>query len=143
MLPKITELEFDKVQTPQEKPVIKPSYQYDFEKGDFVLKDGKLKKVEGKDSLKVWITKVLKTERYKFKIYEGIEYGTTIEDLIGTNRPIPFVEAELKREVTNSLRQHPVIENVVNWKFDRIKARMNITFTVVTIEGVFEMEVDL
>lgn len=143
MLPDIAELEFNTDTTEQSKdlPKLGKSFLYDFDKGDFVIKDGKMVEIHGVEVLKQWILKVLKTERFRFKIYENIEYGVTLEDLIGSGFPRSFVEAEIKREVTASLILHSYIESVEDWTFERDGKWMKVWFTVVTIEGAFEMEV--
>lgn len=141
MLPRVTELEFDTEEVTETPPVIQNSFLYDFEKGQFVLRDGKLVELEGIEALKMWIIKVMKTERDRFKIYENEEYGTTIEDLIGTNYPRQFVEAEIKREVTSSLLNHPYIIGVQNWEFIHDGKWMRVRFKVVTPDNTFEQEV--
>ncbi|RIJ65537.1 DUF2634 domain-containing protein [Rummeliibacillus sp. POC4] len=143
MLPDIAELEFNTDTTEQSKdlPKLGKSFLYDFDKGDFVIKDGKMVEIHGVEVLKQWILKVLKTERFRFKIYENIEYGVTLEDLIGSGFPRSFIEAEIKREVTASLILHSYIESVEDWTFERDGKWMKVWFTVVTIEGAFEMEV--
>lgn len=143
MLPKIAELEFNTEEIPEDLPKIGKSFLYDFKNGDFVLKDGKMVEIHDLESLKVWIEKVIRTEQFRFRIYDGETYGVTIEDLIGTNYPMDFIESELKREITSSLIRHQYIERIQDWTFRREKSFMYITFTVVTIDGAFEQEVTL
>lgn len=141
MLPDIAELEFNTDTETKDLPKLGKSFLYDFDKGDFVIKNGKMVEIHGVEVLKQWILKVLKTERFRFKIYENIEYGVTLEDLIGSGFPRSFIEAEIKREVTASLILHSYIESVEDWTFERDGKWMKVWFTVVTIEGAFEMEV--
>lgn len=143
MLPQITKLEFDTVTIPEDSSPLGKSFLFDFDKCDFVLKDGKMIELHGFDVLKQWITKVLKTERFRFQIYDGVEYGVTLEDLIGSNFPRSFIEAEIKREVTTSLLRHTHIRSVGNWGFERDDTFMRIKFKVNTVEGTFEQEVTL
>lgn len=153
MLPRVTELQFE---TPadeeevQEAPQPLVSFLFDFKKGDFVKDDGKLIRITGKEALKQWIEKTIRTERYRYRVYlddqgnEVEEYGTTIEDLIGTNYPRSFVEAELEREITESLTNHYAINNIQNWRFERDDSTgAMISFEVVTDDEVFEQEVTL
>lgn len=142
MLPTITELQLN-VEEIETLPAIGKSFLYDFEKGDFVLRNGKMVVVEGVESLKVWIEKVIRTERFRFKIYENVEYGITIEDLIGSNFPRTFIEAELKREITSVLEEHPYINRIEGWQFERDGTLMKIKFTVITVDGAFEQEVSM
>ena len=39
------------------------SYLFDFTTGDFALRDGKLIECDGIESIKVWIEKILRTEK--------------------------------------------------------------------------------
>lgn len=144
MLPEIAELEFDIEETNEDLPPIGKSFLYDFDKGDFVFKNGKLIELHGIDSLKMWIMKNMKTPKYRFRIYEGTEYGVTIEDLIGTNLPRAYVEAEIKREVTESLLLSPYIDRLESWIFERDGTWMNINFTVISpMYNTFELEVNI
>ena len=58
------------------------SYLFDFDSGDFVVRDGKLIECDGIDSIKVWIEKILRTEKVRYNIYNNTEYGCHLEDLI-------------------------------------------------------------
>ncbi|KYG92347.1 hypothetical protein A0U40_05230 [[Bacillus] sp. KCTC 13219] len=141
MLPKITELEFNKVQLSEDLPPIGKSFLYDFDKGQFVLVDGGMVELHGIESLKMWIMKILKTERFRFRVYNDVEYGVTLEELIGSNLPRAFVEAEIKREVTTSLLLHTHISAIEKWDFERDGKWMYINFRVITPEGAFKQEV--
>ena len=140
MLPTITELELN-IEETETLPTLGKSFLYDFKTGDFIMKNGKLVVVEGIEALKVWIEKVIRTKKFHFKIYENVEYGCSIDDLIGSNYPSAFIESELKREITSVLVEHPCINNIEGWEFERDGTHMTIKFTVVTVEGVFVQEV--
>ncbi|MHC1683412.1 MAG: DUF2634 domain-containing protein [Clostridiaceae bacterium] len=115
------------------------SFLFDFEKGDFVIKDGKLVEVSGDDAIKVWIEKVIRTEKFKFKIYQRddeFEYGVTLQELmVGYEYPLEYVEAEIKREVTEALLNHSSIENLSDWSIEKNNPVLNIGFRVVLTDG--------
>jgi len=140
MLPKIAQLEFNNQEIKTDLPPLGKSFLYDFKKGDFVMRNGKLVEVHGLETLKQWILKVLKTERFRFRIYKDIPYGVTLEDLIGSNLPRAFVEAEIKREVTESLVEHTHIQAIQEWQFIRDGTWMRIKFRVITVEGAFDID---
>lgn len=117
------------------------AFLYDFKKGDFIYKNGAPIEVTGMKALEVWIEKVIRTERFRFKIYEDIEYGVSIEDLIGSMLPRGFTESELKRELTESILLNPFVEELTDWAFDINGSEWRIAFTVVTIDDAFVMEV--
>lgn len=79
------------VQIAASSPTGGKSYLYDFEKGDFVIRDGKLIECDGIEALKVWIEKILRTEKGRYQIYDGTSYGCQLEDLIiGNSYAIEF-----------------------------------------------------
>ena len=96
------------------------SYLFDFDKGDFVVRDGKLIECDGIEAVKVWIEKILRTEKGRFKIYDNTEYGAKLEDLIiGNSYSVAFIESELKREIEDALLQNPQIRSVSNIQITR------------------------
>jgi len=104
------------------------SFLFDFSIGDFVIKDGKLVET---DDITVWIEKIMRTEKGRFKIYEGTDYGCHLEDLIiGSNYPISFVESELKREIEDALLQNPNIKAISNFALLRTKSGITVSLEV-------------
>ncbi|MCR4719775.1 MAG: DUF2634 domain-containing protein [Firmicutes bacterium] len=96
------------------------SYLFDFDTGDFVVRDGKLVECDGLEAVKVWIEKILRTEKGRFKIYDDTEYGAKLEDLIiGNSYSVAFIESELKREIEDALLQNPQIRSVTNIQITR------------------------
>lgn len=142
ILPKITELELPK-QEENEVQDLGKSFLFDFKKGDFVLKDGRLVEIEGIKAIQVWIEKVLRTQKFRWGIYKDVDYGCTIEDLIvGNSYPKSFLESELKREITDAVLKHPLIESLINWDFVRTDDKLRVIFTVNLLDGkTFNQEV--
>jgi hypothetical protein len=96
------------------------AYLFDFDTGDFVVRDGKLVECDGLEAVKVWIEKILRTEKGRFKIYDDTEYGAKLEDLIiGNSYSVAFIESELKREIEDALLQNPQIRSVTNIQITR------------------------
>lgn len=108
------------------------SYIFDFTTGDFVVRDGKLIECDGISAIKVWIEKILRTEKGRYPIYDNTEYGCHLEDLIiGNSYTAEFVEAELKREIEDALKQNPQITSVTNFNIIRNKNAITVTLEVV------------
>ncbi len=108
------------------------SYLFDFTTGDFVVRDGKLIECDGIESIKVWIEKILRTEKGRCPIYDNTEYGCRLEDLIiGNSYTAEFIEAELKREIEDALKQNPQIKSVTNFKITRNKNAITVNLEVV------------
>lgn len=143
-LPEIAELEFGEVELEEELQPIGKTFLYDFDKGDFVMRGGKMVELFGVESLKMWIRKVLKTESFRFRIYEDTVYGASIEALIGSALPRAYIEAEIEREVTESLLLSPYINRLEGWTFERDGKWMRINFTVISpMYNTFDMEVSI
>lgn len=144
-------LDIDKIISEENQSLRKPggkTYKYDFKKGDFVIKDGRLVEVEGKEAIKVWIEKILRTEKFKFKVYtenNKDDYGLTIKKLIlGKKIPFFFLQSELKREITEALLKHPDIDNIANFKISQNVTTLTISFITLLKDGDYtEMEVSL
>ena len=112
------------------------SYMFDFENGDFVVRDGKLIECDGISAIKVWIEKILRTEKGRYPIYDNTEYGCHLGDLIiGNNYTAEFIEAELKREIGDAIKQNTQITSVTNFNITR-----NINAITVTLEVVLNDE---
>lgn len=124
------------------------TFLYDFKKGDFVIKDGRLVEVDGKEAIKVWIEKILRTEKFKFKVYkedENIdEYGTTIKKLIqGRRVPQFFLQSELRREIEEALKKHSEIDRIEDFRTEQEMTTLKIYFTVILKDGeTFNQEVN-
>lgn len=150
MLPQIAQLQFNTDKNIESKDLSEmgKSFLFDFKTGDFVLKDGRLVEVTGVEAVKVWIEKILRTEKYRYKAYEREdknEYGVVLEDLIvGNNYPHSFVEAELRREISQALLKHPMIQSLSNWNIEKNNPTLNISFKVNLTDGSdFTQEVTL
>lgn len=114
------------------------TFVFDFTKGDFLTTDGKLRAVDGLEALKVRIEKVLKTEKFRFKVYEtetDEEYGATLLEYVNSGHPLQYIKAELEREISEVLMQDPDITSVDSFAFNRQKRTLVSSFTVRTIYG--------
>lgn len=121
------------------------TFLYDFEKGDFVIRDGKLVELEGIEAIKVWIEKILRTESFKFKLYKDSEYGTTIKQLVqGRKAPQFFLQSEVKREIEEALKRNVEIDRVEDFRTEQNLTTLIIYFTVILKNGeAFNQEVSI
>jgi hypothetical protein len=144
MFPQTTDLPNETVIN-NETATMGKSYIFDFTTGDFIINDGRLVVSDDVTAIKVWIEKILRTEKGRFAVYEGLNYGTSLEDLIiGTNYSISFVESELKREIEEALFQHPHISSISGLTLTRDEAGITAEFTVVLKDGTaIDSEVNL
>ena len=119
------------------------SFLFDFEIGEFVIKDGKPVEVNGYDSLKMWIKKVLKTTANKYDVYiKKDEYGIEdLKELITSDLPFPFIKAEIERLIKETLLKNTAIQSVQNFVFERYKRLLTVSFDCYTIYGNITNEV--
>ena len=123
------------------------TYLFDFEKGEFIIKDGKLVKASDLESIKIWIEKKIRTDKFKFKIYEKQdenEYGVTIKNLLGKKLPENLIKTEIERELEKEIIVHPKIERLKRWNIKVDGSKVQIDFTVELVDGENEeMEVNI
>jgi hypothetical protein len=111
---------------------------FDFETGDFLIKDGKVQTVTGYTALKQWIQKILKTEQNKYKIYntDNIEkYGVDLLNLIMSEFPLAYIQAQVETIVKEALLKNSDVKTVDNFVFVRDKNLLNCEFDVTSIYG--------
>lgn len=115
----------------------KKTLKFDFAKGDFVTSDGRVKVVYGIEALQMRIEKVLRTEKFKFKVYEsdGDEYGATLLEYINSGYPRQYVESEIEREITETLLKDEDVTGVYDFVFSRDKRTLLASLKVNTVYG--------
>lgn len=109
------------------------SFLFDFNKGDFVIKDGKFVEIEGVDVIKQWVNATLRTEKFKYFIYQ--DHGVEIEDILENGFSGELLKIELKRTIKEALEVHEQIQSISNFNFTQVGSAMNITFTVNLTDG--------
>lgn len=134
-LPELAQLEFNEEEiTEPAQPTVHATYAWDFAKGDFILKDGKLVRLTGLDYVKVWAQKALLTVKDSL-IYKGTDYGSEHHTLIGRNFKPSFTDAEYERMIREALVVNDAILSVGAFSFSQRGSRLVISFEVVSIYG--------
>lgn len=93
--------------------------------------------VDGVEALKQAICKVLSTERYEHPIY-SFGYGVAWKDLIGEEEP--YVRAEMKRMIQETLLLDDRILEVDDFDFEFSGDTCHCTFRVQSIYGDITVE---
>lgn len=110
-------------------------YAYDFEKMEFIYdEEGNHVIVTRNEALKIWITKALLTERYRYRAYFD-DYGLEIEHFIGTVTNDGLARNELYRYVEEGLLVNPYINNVLAVDITQEKKSVQLTVAVTTVYG--------
>lgn len=115
---------------------MKKTFDFDFDKGDFNLKNGSPAVLGGIDALKLWIQKAVNTQFGRYPIYKRRQYGANIEDLIiGKSYDLDFVRSELQREIETTLLRYDDITGMSGFDITREADVMKISFTLTTTYG--------
>jgi len=109
-------------------------FAWDFDNNDFLLVDGKFQIVTGKEALKVWIRKALKTPNGIYAAY-STDYGSNLDSLVGTRLSISLIESESKRIVWECISINTHITGMNNFLVDTTKDILTISFTALTDQG--------
>lgn len=118
-------------------PIIGKSWAFDFVQGRFMpTRTGGIVATRGRETLRFWVEKCLRTPRRAFPIYDddyGLEGGY---DLIGGQYD-PGEAADLGQRITDALLYHPRITAVTGFSayFDPDEETLWLSFTVVTDQG--------
>lgn len=108
---------------------------YDFQNQEFITTTtGKFVTVEDDLAWVEWCKKALLTERWRYLIYTS-SYGQELEDLIGLGLPRDVAESEIKRIVTECLKQNELTDTVENFQFTWEGDSVYFTCEVTSING--------
>lgn len=97
-------------------------------------KDSDLVVLEGKEALKVWIYRALKTELKKYYIHTK-NYGNDLREHIGTVYNKTVKDAIMQQEIIDCLLVNPYITNVYDFYFSYENRIPYVYFSVDTIYG--------
>lgn len=117
----------------------------DFETGEPIIKNNEIVTLEGQEALKVWIWKVLETERYKYKAYTE-NYGNELKEQLGTIYDKTIKDAILENEIRECLGVNPYIVRLHSFSIETPEGMQHpyIYFSVDTVYGTIEnMGVDI
>lgn len=116
-----------------EGPLPSLTWKFDLAKGRVVGK------TDGLDAIKQAIYKVFQTDRFEYDIYSS-DYGHELTLLLGSSPE--FVQSEATRMITEALLTDDRIDSVENVRAEMKEDQITIRFTVVTVYGSFEQEVN-
>lgn len=105
---------------------------------------GKLtgKRVEGSEAVKVWAWLALKTARYRFRQFTW-QYGSELEDLIGTQYTAEYTESQARHMVEDCLKVNKYISGITDFSCKINGDKLILQFTILTDFGRESMEVDV
>ena len=110
---------------------------WDFERDVPVFRQGEPVVVTGKEALKVWIWRAIRTPRFRYEIYTWA-YGSEFESLLGQAYTDAVKTAEAPRYLRECLLINPYITAVKNIAVSFESAKLTVAGTAVTIYGEVE-----
>ena len=115
---------------------------FDFETGQYVIRDGKIIECTQEEAIRQWVGFLIKTPAERFEVYEGTEFGTYIHNLIGL-KDVGFVASEIKRELEEKCIENRAISGIKNFDVTKNGGAIHINMTVMTNEDEVEVSVDV
>ncbi len=108
------------------------------------IKTGKLtgRVVRGVDALAVWAYLALKSKRYNHIIY-SYHYGEEYTNLIGYSYSEEYLKSEVERYITECLMVNENITGIKDLEINLVKDTLSMKFTLVTVVGSKEVEIDV
>ena len=117
---------------------------FDYTIKDIPMSDGRIILYEELESVKQWIMKQIHTEKERYVVYEGVDFGiTSLKNLITSDFPELFIKSQIENDITERLLEHPTITDVSEFEFSKNKRVWEVIFTVYTIYGTVEEAVIL
>jgi hypothetical protein len=119
---------------------IPKEYGFDFTTNQILLNNGKPVIVKGTEAVKVWIYKILNTQRNRFSIYSE-DFGNELESLIGQGLSDSSMQIETQRLLEEALLINPYIKSIDNLNVEFLEDVLNCGFTVNTDYGTVEVSI--
>lgn len=95
---------------------------------------------EGLEAVRQAVEIALNVERFRWQIY-NTNFGAELNDLVGDDEA--YIEAELPRMVEDALSPDSRVVSVDNYTFSRSGDALTVSFSVHTVFGDLEEEVEL
>ena len=120
--------------------LIEPGYTlaFDWAAETYNMERGTPAEVNGIEAVKAWLNLALRTPQGRYAIYPS-DFGASLYDALGKKLPRGAVLSEIRRQLSESARYCPTIEDISQVVWDGQSITCTITLTnntteVVTIE---------
>ena len=135
ILPKIDFFDYSKQDTTNNKNSNGKTFLIDFQKKKLLKSNGQLIKTDDERAVRMWIEKVLLTEKYKWNIYKSNgpnQYGMKYKTMLLSQRfPTPVLYSEFERELTETMKKNKQIIEIRNIDIKLEKHTLKTKFEVV------------
>ena len=135
ILPKIDFVDYSKQETNNSKNSNGKTFLIDFQKKKLLKSNGQLIKTDDERAVRMWIEKVLLTEKFKWNIYKenGLnQYGMRYKSmLLGQRFPTPILYSEFERELIETISKNKQIKEIKNIEINLDRHTLKTRFDVV------------
>ena len=135
ILPKIEFINYYEKENLKEQKGQGKTFLIDFQKKKMLKENGKLIKTSDERAVRMWIEKVLLTEKFKWNIYKnnGLrQYGMKYKSmLLGQRFPTPVLYSEFERELIETMKKNNQVVELKNINILLDKNVLKTNFTVV------------
>ena len=135
ILPKIDFVDYSKQEANNSKNSNGKTFLIDFQKKKLLKSNGQLIKTDDERAVRMWIEKVLLTEKYKWNIYKSNgpnQYGMKYKAMLLSQRfPTPVLYSEFERELIETMKKKNQIVELKNINILLDKNVLKTNFTVV------------
>lgn len=109
------------------------NFLFNFNTGEFVMKDGKLVGLTGDAAVIFWIEKTLRTEYEKALCYWNTDYGFGLDHFIGSTLPPDIIKLQFDDNIKQALLQHERIKEINNLTLTKEaeESKVDVTFEIV------------
>lgn len=116
---------------------------FDWERGDFVIINGVPRLAVGKERIKNYAQKVLRTQLDRYKLYRGTGFGICTDKIIGKSVAQDYKQSEIRRDITEQLTKDDSIIGIENFSIKQDGTHLNISFSIITEYGAENIEEEI
>ena len=109
-------------------------FKFDFDKKEYVIKDGSPELIQEYEATKQWIQKFLSTDIGTLEIYDGYKFGTSYKKMMGSKSiNNGYIESEIEREIREGFLLCPSIRKIVSYDSEKQGTRLCLKILLLCI----------
>ena len=113
--------------------VVMAGFRFDYKTNSYVMEAGTPVEVTGKEAVKAWLEQVIRTAQGRYDIYPS-DFGARLQDLVGRKAPKGFDLSEFNRQLRETARYLPAIQDISRAVYDGETIQCTVTLASSTGE---------
>ena len=113
--------------------VVMAGFRFDYKTNSYVMEAGTPVEVTGKEAVKAWLEQVIRTAQGRYDIYPS-DFGARLQDLVGRKAPKGFDLSEFNRQLRETARYLPAIQDISRADYDGETIQCTVTLASSTGE---------